>query len=80
MSVSVEESSLKQILINSNDHFRELYEEHHRYDERLSQLATIHFPNEDEKLEELTLKKKKLSLKDQMEAIFHQYKSSIVTQ
>jgi uncharacterized protein YdcH (DUF465 family) len=80
MSVSVEESSLKQILINSNDHYRELHEEHHRYDERLSQLAAVHFPNEDEKLEELTLKKKKLSLKDQMEAIFHQYKSSIVTQ
>lgn len=80
MSVSVEESSLKQILINSNDHYRELHEEHHRYDERLSQLAAVHFPNEDEKLEELTLKKKKLSLKDQMEAILHQYKSSIVTQ
>ena len=78
MSVSVEESSLKELLIKSNDHYRELYEEHHRYDERLSQLAAIHFPNEEEKLEELTLKKKKLSLKDQMEEIFHQFKDSTV--
>lgn len=80
MSVSVEESSLKELLIKSNDHYRELYEEHHRYDERLSQLAAIHFPNEEEKLEELTLKKKKLSLKDQMEEIFHQFKDSTVPQ
>ena len=79
MSVSVEESSLKELLIKSNDHYRELYEEHHRCDERLSQLAAIHFPTEEEKLEELTLKKKKLSLKDQMEAIFHQHKASLVT-
>ena len=80
MSVSVEESSLKELLIKSNDHYRELHEEHHRYDERLSQLAAIHFPNEEEKLEELTLKKKKLSLKDQMEEIFHQFKDSTVPQ
>ncbi|MFZ4629163.1 MAG: DUF465 domain-containing protein [Blastocatellia bacterium] len=79
MSVSVDESSLKELLIQSNDHYRQLHEEHHRYDERLSQLAAIHFPNEEEKLEELTLKKKKLSLKDQMEAIFHEHKASIVT-
>ena len=80
MSVAVEESALKELLIHSNDRYRELFEEHHRYDERLSQLATIHFPNEEEKLEELTLKKKKLSLKDQMEAIFHKYKASTATQ
>ena len=80
MSVSVEESSLKELLIKSNDHYRALHEEHHRYDERLSQLAAIHFPNEEEKLEALTLKKKKLSLKDQMEEIFHQFKDSTVPQ
>ena len=61
--------SLKEQLMTSDPEFRELVREHGRYEERLSQLAALSYPNDEEQLEEITLKKKKLALKDQMHAI-----------
>lgn len=76
MSTPAEEAALRESLMATNPHYRELAEEHHRYDERLNQLAAIHFPSEEEQLEEITLKKKKLALKDQMEEIAAKHKAS----
>ena len=53
--------------------FRELAREHGRYEERLSELSALTYPNEEEQLEETTLKKKKLAIKDQMYSIMLQY-------
>jgi uncharacterized protein YdcH (DUF465 family) len=64
--------SLKEQLIMSDPEFRELAREHGRYEERLSQLSALNYPNDEEQLEEATLKKKKLALKDQMQAIILQ--------
>jgi uncharacterized protein YdcH (DUF465 family) len=64
--------SLKEQLIMSDPEFRELAREHGRYEERLSQLSALNYPNDEEQLEEATLKKKKLALKDQMQAIMLQ--------
>lgn len=61
--------SLKERLMSSDSEFRELVREHGRYEARLSELASLSYPNDDEQLEEITLKKKKLALKDQMHAI-----------
>ena len=58
--------SLKEELIASNPEFRELAREHGRYEERLSELSALAYPSDEEQLEEVTLKKKKLALKDQM--------------
>lgn len=60
---------LKELLMTSNAEFRELAHEHGRYDERLSELSALPFPTEEEQLEEITLKKKKLAVKDQMQEI-----------
>ena len=60
MSMQNSETALKEFLLNNDDAFRALATEHHDYEARLSQLTSIHFPNEDEQLEEATLKKKKL--------------------
>ncbi len=76
MSIPASEAALRDYLIANDDQYRELVDEHHKYDERLHQLASIHFPSEDEQLEETVLKKKKLLLKDQMEAIITKYKTS----
>jgi len=46
-----------------------LARKHREYDERLEVLAGIRFPSEEERLEEATLKKLKLKVKDEMEAI-----------
>jgi uncharacterized protein YdcH (DUF465 family) len=58
--------SLKEELINRDPEFRELAREHHKYEERLSELSALTYPSDEEQLEEITLKKKKLALKDQM--------------
>jgi uncharacterized protein YdcH (DUF465 family) len=68
--------SLKAELINRDPEFRELAREHHKYEERLNELSSLSYPSDEEQLEEITLKKKKLALKDQMYSIMLQYQKS----
>lgn len=63
-------------LMKDNDVFRDLVLKHQSYEQRLAELAAIHYPTEDEQLEESTLKKKKLVLKDQMYAMLEEYSIS----
>ena len=65
--------SLKEELINRDPEFRELAREHHKYEERLTELSSLAYPSDEEQIEESTLKKKKLALKDQMYSIMLQY-------
>ncbi|HEY0385737.1 MAG TPA: DUF465 domain-containing protein [Pyrinomonadaceae bacterium] len=65
--------TLKEQLIMTDPEFRELAREHGRYEERLSELSALAYPNDEEQLEEITLKKKKLALKDQMYSIMLQH-------
>ena len=46
-----------------------LARKHREMEERLTVLAQLRFPNESEQLEEATLKKQKLKVKDEMEMI-----------
>ncbi len=64
---------LKEELINQDPAFRELAREHTRYEQRLSELSALAYPSDEEQLEEVTLKKKKLVLKDQMYSIMMQH-------
>lgn len=66
---------LKEYLLTSDNHFRDLVNEHRRYEERLTQLSSLSYPNDDELTEEKSLKKKKLYIKDQMEGILQQYRN-----
>ncbi|HYY95533.1 MAG TPA: YdcH family protein [Pyrinomonadaceae bacterium] len=72
--------SLKEELIAIDPEFRELAREHGRYEQRLSELSSLQYPSDEEQLEEITLKKKKLAVKDQMHAIMlrHQKAESTV--
>jgi len=76
MSILASDTGLKDYLFANNEKYRELATEHHKYDVRLMELSSLPHPNEDEQIEETILKKKKLFLKDQMEAIASQYKTS----
>jgi uncharacterized protein YdcH (DUF465 family) len=60
---------LRDQLLASDPEFRELAREHGKYEERLHELSSLQFPSDEEQLEEVTLKKKKLAVKDQMHAI-----------
>ena len=68
---------LKQRLLRTDDQFRQLATQHHELDERIHNLATRHYLSEPEQLEEVTLKKRKLHLKDQMETILRRHTESL---
>ena len=68
--------TLKEELIRQDAEFRELAKEHLRYEERLSELSSLAYPSDEEQLEEVTLKKKKLAIKDQMHSMMMQYQKS----
>jgi uncharacterized protein YdcH (DUF465 family) len=52
---------------NADEEYHDLAAKHHELDERLSQLTAKTYLSEPEQLEEATLKKRKLQLKDRME-------------
>ena len=60
--------SSKEVL-HTEDEFHQLAVKHHELDDRLHELAAKPYLSEPEQLEEVTLKKRKLHLKDQMEDI-----------
>jgi uncharacterized protein YdcH (DUF465 family) len=60
----------------SHEEFRRLAQEHLQYSQRLDVLTQKRYLNEDEKIEEVRLKKLKLRLKDQMELIERQYRTA----
>ena len=64
---------VKNFLLQSDQQFRQLAEQHHELDDRLHQLIEKHYLSATEQFEQVTLKKKKLALKDQMESIVREY-------
>ncbi len=72
--------SLKEQLMTSNPEFRELVREHGRYEARLSELSALTYPSDEEQLEEVTLKKKKLAIKDQMYSLMLQHEKTASTE
>ena len=64
---------VKEYLLQSNEEFRKLAQQHSGYDEKLSELLRKSFLSEDEKVEEVRLKKLKLRVKDQMEVLIQRH-------
>lgn len=58
----------REQLLASSDEFRKLADEHSNYSQRIESLASKKYLSEEEKIEEIRLKKLKLRLKDEMEA------------
>jgi uncharacterized protein YdcH (DUF465 family) len=69
---------LKGKLIEIDQEFNELASKHHELEGRLHELTEKHYLSEPEQLEEVTLKKRKLQIKDRMEHILrrHQHQQS----
>lgn len=68
--------TLKDELLKTNPAFRDLIHQHQNYEQRLSELSGLTYPSDDEQLEESTLKKKKLMVKDAIYAMMHDYELS----
>ncbi len=66
--------SVREQLLASHDEFRRLAQEHTQYSQRLSSLIEKRYLTEEEKLEEVRLKKLKLRVKDQMQMIEQDFK------
>ena len=64
-------------LVAGHDEFRRLVQEHSQFSQRLESLTQKRYLTEDEKLEEVRLKKLKLRLKDQMESIERQFRDHV---
>ena len=64
---------LKGKLIASDPEFQDLANRHHELEGRLDELTARHYLSEPEQLEEVTLKKRKLLIKDRMEDIMRRH-------
>ena len=68
------QSEIKAHLMQTNEHFRHIMEQHHEYDRLVDVLENKSVLTPEEELEEHRLKKIKLQLKDEMEHIVSEYR------
>ena len=64
-----EAHEVRNLLLHNDPTYRELAERHHQLDHKIHQFSDRHYLTDTEQLEEVTLKKLKLAVKDQMERI-----------
>ncbi len=69
--MSTPAEAIREHLMANNPEFRRLHEEHAQYAAQLDQITSRAYLTEQDKLEEIRLKKLKLRLKDQMEMLVH---------
>jgi uncharacterized protein YdcH (DUF465 family) len=72
------QEQFKAHLMETSAEFRQLAATHYDYAKRLDELEALPHLTDQEQLEEARLKKLKLRLKDQMEAILSEYRAQQV--
>jgi len=72
--MNAQPQDLKAQLLQTNQEFKQLAVKHHELEDRLHELTSKHYLSEPEQLEEVTLKKRKLQLKDKMEDILRRHR------
>jgi len=71
------QEELKAHLMATNEEFQRLSSQHTEYAQKLDALEALPYLTLEEQMEETRLKKMKLRLKDQMEAIMCQFRSQV---
>jgi uncharacterized protein len=74
--MNAETSGLKELLLKTDEEFHSLAQQHHQLEDRLHELTEKHYLSEPEQVEEVTLKKRKLQLKDRMEDILRRHRQT----
>ncbi|HYP08980.1 MAG TPA: DUF465 domain-containing protein [Bryobacteraceae bacterium] len=72
------QDELKAHLMATDEHFRQLCQQHSDYDHKVAELEAKHALSEEEQVEEVRLKKLKLHLKDQIAEIMSRHKAEHV--
>jgi uncharacterized protein YdcH (DUF465 family) len=67
-----EQSPELKALLQTDDELNRLAAQHHQLEDRLHELTSKHYLSEPEQVEQITLKKRKLALKDRMDSILRQ--------
>jgi uncharacterized protein YdcH (DUF465 family) len=80
MELVLGEAELRERLMSSNEEFRRLAKEHQSYARELEKLSTRPYLNEEERLQEINLKKRKLLLKDRMQLMVLRYRKQLEAQ
>jgi uncharacterized protein YdcH (DUF465 family) len=75
-SMNAQSQPLKELLLQTDEEFHELAVKHHELEDRLRELASKPYLSEPEQLEAVTLKKRKLQLKDRMEDIVRRHRDA----
>jgi uncharacterized protein YdcH (DUF465 family) len=70
--VSTPTEAIREQLMAGNEEYQRLHEEHTRYASQLEQLKSKPYLSEQERVEEVRLKKLKLRVKDRMEILVRQ--------
>ena len=65
---------LKDQLLQTDEEFHNLFSKHHELEDRLHELTAKSYLSEPEQVEEVTLKKRKLQIKDRMEDILRRHR------
>ena len=65
---------LKALLLQTDEEFNKLAAKHHELEHRLRELTAKPYLSGPEQLEQVTLKKRKLQLKDRMEDILRRHR------
>ncbi len=68
---------LLEKLQKENEEFKKLYEEHAELKQKVDELNKMKFLTADQELEKKNHQKQKLKMKDRLEAILHEYHSSL---
>jgi uncharacterized protein YdcH (DUF465 family) len=73
----MKEEEIKEHLMSADPEFRHLFEEHKVHQGQLAELLGRHHMTEQDHVEEVRLKKKKLQLKDQMNSIVQKFRNEL---
>ena len=74
--MNAEPQDLKAELLRTDEEFHQLVAKHHELEDRLHELTSKQYLSGPEQLEQVTLKKRKLALKDKMEDILRRHRSA----
>jgi len=78
MERNAQQEELRAHLMSTSEEFQRLATQHSEFAKQLDALEALPHLTQDQELEETRIKKLKLRLKDQMEAILSQYRSQQV--